>query len=63
MYVLIHESRDSKRKYTIHYKPNHERVAQGCWTLENEKHERIDIDERPLFDAIHALWEAQCNEK
>jgi hypothetical protein len=60
MYIVIHESITSNRKYIIHYKPHHERVSQGHWTIEDENHHIRDIDENELFNLIDSWIESDA---
>ncbi len=61
MYVKIFKSKDDKESYTILYEPNWERVEKGHYFLENEKHERIAIDERVLFEVLDECFKGLQN--
>lgn len=47
MYLVLHESRSSKRKYLVRYD-----VLSKKFFIENEVHEMMSISEKSLFDLI-----------
>ena len=50
MYLVIHESRDSSRKFILKYDVNNHEFS-----IENEKHEKIIIEEYYLYHALDDL--------
>lgn len=54
MYIKIFESRQTDKSYMIRYPVTC--LHTKSLYLENEKHNRVDINERELFDVIDKLF-------
>lgn len=51
MYLVIHESIDSNRKFVLQYD-----IIEKQFYLENEFHIRFKMDELSLFKSLDVLW-------
>lgn len=56
MYFKVFESRETASSYLLRYIFDREHIGAGKLTIENEKHEIINIDENELYCLLNEFF-------